>query len=178
MLNQKTLYQNKYFDVIEVDGRIGVKAKEMSVAVIPYSVDEAGILEKIGLLYEYIAIRREQYIWTLITGTVEKTDDDLLATAIRELKEEGGIEVPETEIEKRCVYLGTIFDSKDSNRETPIFGINVTNLEIKKAEGDGSTQEEKSTFEMVPSNELTRTSESLPLSAFLRLFHHFYLKIV
>jgi len=94
MKDYKVLFSEKNFDVVEVMGQVGFKAKSMSIAIMPFTTDENSIVDKIGFLKEFNPFRDGNYANTLITGTVETEDEDLVQTAIRELKEEGGIECP------------------------------------------------------------------------------------
>ncbi len=93
----KTLHSDKWFDVVEVDGFVGLKTKTMSIAVMPYQTDENGMIKSIGLLKEPNPFRQGGFCNTLITGTIEYEDDSLIKTAVRELKEEGGFDVSEEE---------------------------------------------------------------------------------
>ena len=174
-MEHKILHTDKYFDVVEVNGQRGFKTKSMSIAVMPFTVDENDQIHSVGFLKEYNPFREGNYALTIITGTVENEDDDLIDTAIRELDEEGGIVCPSEE-KKRFIYLGNFYPYKDSDRMVPTFAVDVTGLEINKAEGDGSKVEELSTFHMMPVNEGIATDELLPLGAFLRLFNYFYMR--
>jgi hypothetical protein len=177
MKDFKTIHSDRYFDVVEIDGQVGFKSKLMSVAVMPYTVDERGTVENLGMLIEYNPFREGDYANTLITGTVETEDTDLIETAIRELKEEGGIICP-PEDRKRFIYLGNFYPYKDSDRMIPTFAVDVTNLEMTSPEGDGSKKESLSKFRLLPVHEGIATDEALPLAAFLRLFNYFYTRAV
>ena len=93
MKNYKTLKEFDKFDVVDVEGHVGLKLKTMSVAVMPFTIDSNGMVDKIGLLKEYNPFREGDFSHTLITGTIDYEDDSLLHTAKRELIEEGGYEV-------------------------------------------------------------------------------------
>jgi 8-oxo-dGTP pyrophosphatase MutT (NUDIX family) len=175
MKNYKVLHDNDDFSVIELDGIVGTKMKYTSVAIMPYTVDEHGMVDKIGLLKEFNPFREDDYCHTLITGTIEYDDDALLFTASRELKEEGGFTVPETET-ARWIFLGTFFPYKDSDRQVPAFAVDVTGLSQEEPTTDGSEKEKKSSLEFLPTNQIMITDETLALAAFLRLFNFFYAK--
>jgi 8-oxo-dGTP pyrophosphatase MutT (NUDIX family) len=170
-----TLQKFKNFDVIEIEGHQKIKMTTMSVAVMPYTIDENGLVDKVGLLREYNTLREGEYCHTLVTGTIDYEDDTLLYTAKRELKEEGGFETPETENE-RWLYLGNFFPYKDSDRQIPTFAVDVTGLEQTEPETDGSKKESLSKLEMISANDIMISEETLVLAAFLRLFNYFYLK--
>lgn len=171
----KTLSEHRDFDVIDIEGMIGLKMKSVSVAVMPYTVDEHGLVSTVGLLKEYNPFREGNYCHTLITGTIEDEDDTLLFTAKRELMEEGGFKTPEQE-NMRWIYLGSFYPYKDSDRQVPTFAVDVTGMNKEEPTTDGSKKEKLSTLEMVPSNQILITEETLALSAFLRLFNYFYQK--
>jgi 8-oxo-dGTP pyrophosphatase MutT (NUDIX family) len=177
MKNYKTLKEFEKFDIVDVDGHVGMKLKTMSVAVMPFTIDENGMIDKIGLLKEYNPFREGDFSHTLITGTIDYEDDSLLYTAKRELKEEGGYEVPDNNNE-RWIYLGNFFPYKDSDRQVPTFAVDVTGIEAGEPQTDGTKKEELSKLEMIPSNNIMITEEMLPLSAFLRLFNYFYQKTI
>jgi 8-oxo-dGTP pyrophosphatase MutT (NUDIX family) len=177
MKNYKTLKEFEKFDIVDVEGHVGMKLKTVSVAVMPFTIDDNGMIDKIGLLKEYNPFREGDFSHTLITGTIDYEDDSLLYTAKRELKEEGGYEVPDNE-NLRWIYLGNFFPYKDSDRQVPTFAVDVTGIEPKEPQTDGTKKEELSKLEMIPSNNIMITEEMLPLSAFLRLFNYFYQKTI
>jgi 8-oxo-dGTP pyrophosphatase MutT (NUDIX family) len=154
---------------------VGLKQKTTSVAIMPYTVDEHGMVKQVGLLKEYNPFREDDYCHTLITGTIEDDDEALLFTAQRELKEEGGFEVPPNE-NNRWIFLGVFYPYKDSDRQVPTFAVDVTGLTQGEPTTDGSQKEQLSKLEFLPTNQIMITDETLALAAFLRLFNFFYAK--
>lgn len=177
MKEYKTIQKFKNFEVIEIEGHEKIKMSKLSVAVLPYTVDEHGMINYVGLLKEYNPLRENDYCHTLITGTVDYEDDTLLYTAKRELKEEGGYEIPANETD-RWLYLGNFYPYKDSDRQVPTFAVDVSGLTATEPETDGSKKEELSKLELIPVNDVLITEETLALAAFLRLFNYFYLKTI
>jgi len=173
MKQPKVVYENKWFDVVEINGQTGIKNKHMTVAVMPYDTDEYGMVKNIGLLHELNYFREGDYCDTLITGTVEYEDDSLLLTAKRELLEEGGFDVDENE---RWLFLGPIYPYKDGDKMIPVFAVDVTDKTQAEAEGDGSDKEKNSKLHMVDVREGISCDEGLVLAAFLRLFNFMYAK--
>lgn len=173
----KTLSEYKYFDVVEVEGMTGLKMKSVGVGILPYTTDENGMINEVGLLKEFNPFREGDYCHTLITGTIENTDEALLETAKRELQEEGGYVIAETEM-KRWIFLGVFFVDKYSDCQVPIFAVDVTGLQAGEVTGDGSRKEALSQLEFLPSNQIVMTDEALALAAFLRLFNYFYIKTI
>jgi len=174
MKQHNVLFSEKFFDVVEVEGKVGIKNKHMSVAVLPYTVDDHGMVKEIGLLHEQNPFRLDGYCNTLITGTIEYEDDALLNTAKRELTEEGGITVPDEE-NSRWIFLGPVYPYKDGDRIVPVFAVDVTNLVQKEADPQ-SEQEAASQLLFHPVTEGISSDEGLVLSAFLRLFNFMYAK--
>ena len=171
----KVLAETEYFDFVQFAGKSGLHIKIPSVAVLPYTVDENRIVDKLGILKEYNQLRESSYADTLITGSIEVSDEDTLATAIRELLEEGGFDMKGDSLEK-WTYLGGFHDSKDSDRVIPTFAVDVTGKEQQPVIGDGTPQEQKSKLEMVEVNQALQSNELLVLGSFLRLFNVMYQK--
>jgi hypothetical protein len=175
MKQYKTLFTDQWFDVVEVKGQTGIKTNKMSVAVLPYRVDSNSMISEIGLLNELNYFREGNFCQTLITGTIDYEDDSLLLTAIRELKEEGGFELSESDND-RWIFLGPIYPYKNSDQMIPVFAVDVTGLEQKDHVGDGTDKEELSKLEMVSVGNGIASDESLVLSSFVRLFNFMYAK--
>lgn len=171
----KVLYENEWYSVIERNTRTGLVYKFMSVGVLPFTTNDSGMINTIGLLHEYNPFREDDYSMTLITGTVEGEDADLVDTVIREIKEEGGFTVSRDNI-NNFHYLGSFCLSKDDDKVLPVFAVKVNDLEQGDAIGDGTEKEEKSVLKMVNVEEITETQESLALAAFFKLFQLFYSK--
>lgn len=174
-MDSKVFYENEWYSVVKRKSRTGIEHKFMSIAVLPFKTDESGMLDELGLLEEFNPFREEDYTLTLITGTVEGSDADLIDTVVRELKEEGGFTVNREEI-TRFHYLGSLYLSKDDDKLLPVFAVKVNDLEQGIAIGDGSDKEEKSKLKMVSVQTITELQESLALAAFFKLFQLFYSK--
>jgi 8-oxo-dGTP pyrophosphatase MutT (NUDIX family) len=177
MKQHKILYTDKWFDVVDLEGHVGLKNKHMSVAVLPYTTDSNGLIAEIGLLHEFNRFRENDYCDTLITGTIDYEDDSLFFTAVRELREEGGFTLPEDATD-RWIFLGPIYVSKNSDQIIPVFAVDVTGLPQQETTGDGSEKELKSRLEMVGVGNGIASDESLVLAAFVRLFNYMYAKAI
>jgi 8-oxo-dGTP pyrophosphatase MutT (NUDIX family) len=175
MTEDKVLYENEWYSLVKRNTRTGIVHKYMSVAVLPFTTDSSGMIDKIGLLKEYNPFREDNYSMTLITGTVEGGDNDLIDTVVREMMEEGGFKVSKDDVD-RFHYLGSQYLSKDDDKLLPVFAVKVNGIEQTEASGDGSEKEEKSELEMVDVKVIMETQESLALGAFLKLFQLFYSK--
>lgn len=169
----KVIFDTPYFEVVQADGKHGLLIKNTSVAILPYTINDSGIVDQIGVLKEWNPLREGNYASTLITGTIDNSDEDAYATAVRELMEEGGIDMRGDSPDK-WTYLGNFYDSKDTDRCTPTFAVDITG---KTPDAPGTVGEEKSKFLIKDANEvITLSRETLLLAAFLRLFNVMYQK--
>ena len=171
-MDKETLFESKRFDVVKRDNKVGIEIKKVTIGVLPYVISD-NMLSSIGVLHEYASFRKGKYTNTLITGTLEADDQDLLQCAIRELEEEGGF--VQTDVDS-WVFLGSFKLSKASTEEINVFAVNVTGIEQKEAQGDGSKKEELSSLKMMQINDAILTDEAIFLASFLRLFDFFYQK--
>ncbi len=169
-MDKELLYSTKKFDVVKRDGKAGIEIKKVTVGVLPYVISD-GILSSVGVLHEYNSFRKGNFCDTVITGTLDPDDTDLLSCAIRELEEEGGF--IQNDVDK-WIFLGTFKLSKVSTEEISVFGVDVSGLEQGNAKGDGSKKESLSSLRMTQINDAILTDESIFLAAYLRLFDFFY----
>jgi len=171
----KVLAETPYFDLIKYNSKHGLHMKTTSVAILPYTVNESGIVETIGILKEWNPLRPDGYAHTLVTGTIEDSDEDAYTTAVRELSEETGISMTADNPDK-WIFLGNFHDAKDTDRTMPTFAVDATGVNIGQPAPQNDT-EAASTFEFHDVNEVIATSkETLVLAAFLRLFNLMYNK--
>lgn len=168
---KKVLFKTDYFEVIQKDGMYGIEPYDLSVIVMPFEKDARGLPKSIGVLKEYNTLRDGNYSLTLVTGRAEGEDPDVLATAIRELKEETGYDVQDPE---RWTYLGLLTTSKMVMQEHPCFAVDITGLEKQEKEGDGTESEEKSEFLLVTVKEALNTSDALIPALFLKIFRYIF----
>jgi len=169
MSDPKILFQNNYIQVIENKDRVGIKQINPSVMILPYTVDENGNPKSIGLISEPSNIKEERMSQTIITGSPEKSDVDILATAKRELKEESGYDVEDTE---RWEFLGNIQSSKLVVNGNPAFGVDVTGIKRGEKSGDGSESEKNSKFSLVSLNDALNVDDALIACLFLKIFQN------
>jgi len=136
----KTLFPSRHFDVIEKEGFIGVRPRFLNVLVFPYIVGTSGLPEEVVLIKEPHPLRKGGEQISLVSGTAEGEDPDILSTAQRELLEETGYDVPDPD---KWVYMGFVTGSKMVDSEQQIFAVDVTGVTPGEPEGDGSEAEEK-----------------------------------
>jgi 8-oxo-dGTP pyrophosphatase MutT (NUDIX family) len=169
MSDPKILFQNSHIEVIENKGIVVIKQKNPSVIILPYTTDESGNPKSLGLIAEPSAIKEEKITYTIITGTPEDSDVDILATAKRELKEESGYEVDDTE---KWDFLGNIQSSKLIVNGNLAFGVDVTDLQNDDKEGDGSETEANTKFSLLPINDAINLDDALISCLFLKIFQN------
>jgi len=166
-MDNKVLFENELFRVEERNGSTGMIPLFTNVVVMPFLSDEAGLPLSIGVLKEPNSFREGGMSISLISGTSEEEDPDLLATAKRELKEESGYDVQDS---KRWFYLGSVTSSKFVEHEQPCFAVDVTNLEKGEPQPDGSEQENSMEFKFIPANDVVKHKDIFIPGLFLKLF--------
>lgn len=168
-MNNKVLYETDKINLIERDGVIGVMPLFMNVVIMPFVSDEQGLPLSIGVLMEPNPFREGGQSMTLITGSSEEEDPDLLSTAKRELKEESGFDAQEND---RWYYLGSVTSSKFVDHEQPCFAVDVTGLQKGEAETDGSEREKNMEFKFIPANDVVKAKDIFIPGLFLKLFKY------
>lgn len=171
MKNHKILYEDKTFSVVERDGMTGIVPADLSVVILPFERNQKGLMKSIGVLKEFNPFRRGGNSMTLVTGRTEDEDPHILDTAKRELKEEAGFDVSDSE---RWFFLGNLTTSKLVDMEHPCFAVDVTGLERNIPEGDGSEQENKSEFMMVSVSQALGSTDALIPALFIKVFKFIY----
>lgn len=165
------LYSTKYFDVVRDGSMFGIEPADISVVVMPFERDPSGLPKNIGILNEYNPMRKGGYSKTLVTGRTEDEDPDILATAMRELKEESGYDVSDPE---RWCFLGFMTGSKTVDQEHPCFAVDITDLEPAAKLGDGSEAERKSEFKIVTVKEALDSTDCYIPTLFLKMFKYIF----
>jgi len=169
METNKVLYETPGLNLVERDGRIGVVPTFMNVVVMPFISDEQGLPLAIGVLKEPNPFREGGMTVSLITGTSDDEDPDLLTTAKRELMEESGFQADENE---RWYYLGSVTSSKFVDHEQPCFAVDVTGLQNGEATTDGSPEEQEMEFKFIPANDVVKAKDIFIPGLFLKLFKY------
>lgn len=166
---EKIVYKCKWFDLIENGENIGIRSKSDSVLVLPFISDDRGLPLSLGVLNEKNNFRTEGYATSIVSGSPEDEDPNILSTAKRELLEETGIDV---EDDSRWYFLGTLTGSKFVDSIHPCFGVDVTGIEIGEAKTDGSESERLSSFKFIDPNEVLSVEDPFISALFLRLFKY------
>ena len=164
---EKILSSTNRFDVIEREGKVGIRSTVESVMILPFINDDQGLPLMLGVLKEKNPFREGGYSISLISGTSEDEDPDFLETAKRELKEESGFNVTDN---SKWHFLGTVTASKMVDAEHPCFGVDVTGLEKDITTTDGSESEKLSEFIFIPANDVVKAKDVFIPAIFLKLF--------
>ena len=76
--SEKILSTTPKFDVVEREGRVGIKSTVESVVILPFVTDDQGLPLMLGVLKEKNPFREGGYSISLISGTSEEEDPDFL----------------------------------------------------------------------------------------------------
>jgi 8-oxo-dGTP pyrophosphatase MutT (NUDIX family) len=168
-----SLRKNKNTESVELDGKLFIRQINPGVIIMPYTLDSDGNPDEIGILSEILNQRPGGISMTLITGTPDDEDDNIFQTAIRELREESGFNVPDI---KRWNFLGTLYTSKLVLNSNPCFSVNITGLVAEEKSTDGSQSEEDSKFELISVDEALDLEDSLVSTLFMKTFKTVFVK--
>jgi 8-oxo-dGTP pyrophosphatase MutT (NUDIX family) len=159
------------FEIVDKEGFHAIVSKNSGVAVLVYSLDEEGVLDKIGIVTEKNPHFPEKTYSGLVMGSIEPEDPSLLSRAKAELVEESGYDVPEKD---RWDFLGEIYTSKLFPESIYCYSVDVTEIPRTAPSGDGSKQEKGIEFSMVPLSKVRQIPDSIFQSCFFKLFMKFH----
>jgi 8-oxo-dGTP pyrophosphatase MutT (NUDIX family) len=165
--DQTVVQKTKNKEVVDIDGRLFMRQINPSVIIMPYTIDDNGFPDKIGIIHEILDQRPGGMSKTLITGTPDNEDSNIFETAVRELEEESGFEVKDL---KRWDFLGSLYTSKMVINSNPCFSVNITGLVSGERKTDGSKSERDSKFELVNVDEALNLDDSLISTLFIKTF--------
>lgn len=168
-MENKILFENDNFRLEERSGMTGIIPQFMNVVIMPFVSDKQGLPLSIGVIKEPNPFRDGGMCISLITGTTDEEDPDLLSTAKRELKEESGFDVQDNE---RWYYLGSVTSSKFVDHEQPCFAVDVTGAERGTPKTDGSDQEKNAEFNFIIANDAVKAKDIFISGLFLKLFKY------
>ena len=166
---EKIVYKCKWFDLVEKGDHTGIRTIQDSVLILPFISDDRGLPLMVGVLNERNYFRNGGYSISVISGSPEDEDPNILSTAQRELLEETGCDVKD---EDRWYFLGTLTGSKFVDSIHPCFGVDITGIENGEPQTDGSIEEKLSEFKLIDSNEILQVEDPFIPSIFLRLFKY------
>lgn len=164
------LWKGKWFDVISASyGKATMDGLSINdnVVIMPYIVDDNGMLEKLGVMHECNPLRIPTFYNTLPTGDIDDNDTSPLDAAKRELLEETGYDIQDNE---RWDYLGNLMTSKVVRCYQPCYSVNITGIKPEKRKTDGTDNEQLSLFKLLPVGSALNTNDAYILSCFLKFF--------
>lgn len=170
---QISIKKTKRTEVLEIDNHLFIKQIYPGVIIMPYTLDAEGNPSKIGIINEILDQRPGGISKTLITGSPDEDDDNIFQTAVRELKEESGFDIPDI---KRWKFLGTLYTSKLVLNSNPCFSVNITSIVAEEKTTDGSKSEEDSKFELISVEEALSLEDSLISTLFIKTFKDIFIK--
>jgi 8-oxo-dGTP pyrophosphatase MutT (NUDIX family) len=161
------------FELVNVDGTYAVLNKHSVVSVLVYTLDENGVLDKIGAVTEPNPHFPNGIYTGPVMGKVEADDKSLLSRAKQETLEETGYEVIETE---RWSFLGEMITSKLLPGPVYCYSVDVTGIQQGEIKGDGSEQEANLKFELLDLNKASEINDTILQTCFFKLFNKLYKK--
>lgn len=170
-VERKIVKEGKFEDVIEIDEHYYLVSKKHRIAVLPYTIDTKGLLDKIGVIKDYNFIY-EEYDYTLIHGYISQDDGTDLVAANRILYEVIGTNVTNAD---NWMYLGSLYNSLTSDSGINLYTVDITNIQIKDTE-EVEENQDKVKFNFLDSSRVIATDDSFFLASFLRLFNYFYVQ--
>jgi 8-oxo-dGTP pyrophosphatase MutT (NUDIX family) len=161
------------FEVINIEGTYAVLNKHSAVAVLVYTLDENGVLDKIGTVTEPNPHFPSQTYTGLVMGKAEAEDRSLLARAKQETKEETGYDVKD---QNRWSFIGEMITTKLLPGPVYCYSVDVTGLEQGEIIGDGSSHEKELKFELLDLNRASEINDTILQTCFFKLFNKLYKK--
>ena len=137
------------------------------VSILPYKTDAEGNLTEIMVRQEITPCWSMKEAMSSITGGVEKKNgkQDILGTAVMELREEGGLKAPASALKE----LGTCRGTKSSDTLYHLYTVDFDDAEEVEASGDGSKLEAMARCVWVKPEDLKKAQDPLLPMLFMRL---------
>lgn len=166
---KRIILEGDFEDVLQIDDHYYLSYKKDRLAILPYTVDSKGLLDKIGIVEDWNYVENEKVL-TLINDYVTSDDVTDLVGANRILFEIIGTNIDDA---LNWMYLGSIYNNMSSDSTIKLYAVDITNTAIKTSE-DVEEDEERKKFKMMLSEKVIQTDDMLFLASFLRLFNYFY----
>jgi hypothetical protein len=170
---KKIVLEGDFENVLEIDDHYYLISKKDRVAVIPYTIDSKGLLDKIGVTEDWNHVEEEKE-YTLITDYISTDDDTDLVCANRILFEIIGTNVTDAML---WMYLGKVSATLLSDSPIKLYACDITNIPVK-ADEEVEEEEERKFFKLLDSSRVLQTDDMLFLSAYIRLFNYFYVNSI
>jgi hypothetical protein len=164
-ITKKTVMTGEFEDVVEIANHFFLVSKKNRVAVVPYTIDSKGLLDKIGVVKDYNYLT-EEYNFTIINDYVTTDDGTNLVAANRILHNVTHLDMPNAD---KWMYLGELFNTLTSDSALEVYCVDLTNKNLKETE-----KSEAMEFEFLDSFTVITSDDTLLLSSYFRLFNYFY----
>lgn len=182
-MDKEILFSTEKFDVIQKGNRVGVEPLYISVATLPFTRDEGGLPLELGVLWEYNEIRSTEGV-TVVTGSAEGEDPDVLTAAKRALFDRSGLDVQEDE---RWFFLGFLTTHKMVKQELPCFAVDISGMEMPTDDEEEDDEEEDDDTKLVQDeptrepkfvlmgvNQALDTSDCFVPAIFMKVFKYIF----
>ena len=167
---RKVILEGEYEDVIQIDNHYYLSSKKDRLAILSYTVDDRGLLDKIGIIEDWNYVEDEKVL-TLMSDYILTDDATDLVGANRILFEIIGSNNPNA---LNWMYLGSIFNNMSSDSTIKLYAVDITSIHIK-AQENVEEGEERKKFKMMDIDKVIQTDDILFLASFLRLLNYFYI---
>ena len=165
----KTLLENELQEVVKFEDNYYIINKKDVVCVLPYTLDEGGLLDKVGLIEIWNDEERKTEL-TLLKGFLSEDDGTNMVGANRVFYEVTGVNITEA---ANWMFLGTLFVSLYSDSPLRVYAVDVSGVEFAEQVMDENVRK---IFKMENSSTVAQSDDMLFLGAFTRLFNFFYAK--
>ncbi len=170
---KKIVLEGDFESIIEIEDHYYLISKKDRVAVLPYTIDSRGLLDKIGVTEDWNYISGENDM-TLITDYVSTDDETDLVAANRILYEIIGTNVTDAML---WMYLGTVSCSLLSDSPIKLYSCDISQVQIKQDEKVEEEVERKK-FKLLDSSRVLQSDDMLFLAAYIRVFNYFYINSI
>ena len=168
-LERKTVLEGRFEDVISVDEHYYLVSKKHRVAVLAYTIDTRGLLNKVGVIKDYNYIS-EDYDYVLPYGYISQDDGTNLVAANRVLYEIINLNITNAD---DWMYLGSLYNNLTSDSPINLYCVDLTSKGIAETE-EAEADMNKAKFKMIDASYVITSDDSLLLAAYMRLFNYFY----
>jgi len=170
-IKKRTVFEGVFEDIIEIDGHYYIVNKKHKIAILPYTISNLGLLDKVITILDYNYLS-EDYDYTLIHDYINTDDDTNLLTANKILY--NIIKKNVTDANK-WMYLGALYNNMTSDSAVDIYAVDVTDIDIENITSD---ENKDNKVKLLDISFIVTTDDTLFLSGVLRLFHYFFIKSI
>ena len=168
-LNKKVILEGKFENVLEINEHYYLLSKKHRIAVLPYTIDAKGLLDKIGVVKDYNYLF-EEYDYTLMNGYINQDDGTNLVAANRVLFNVINLNILNA---NDWMYLGGLYNNLTSDSTIDLYCVNLTDKKVIETE-EVEQNKQKLKFKMIDSSQVITSDDTLLLAGYLRLFNYFY----